>query len=84
MTPDTVHLVAQLIRHQRALMTSIEKWVSKQEPCRTTLELLAVTGMQRQILDSFEWQLSRVDVAQEEVESRNPQDRAPAFVTTGE
>lgn len=84
MSPDTVHLIAQLIRHQRALMTSIEKWVGKQEPCRTNRELLAVTGMQRQVLDSFEWQLSRVDVVGDEDEGRNAQDRAPAFVTTGE
>ena len=30
MSPDTVHLIVNLIRHQRAMMTSIEKWIGKE------------------------------------------------------
>lgn len=67
MTPDTVHLIAQLIRHQRGMMTAIEKWVAKQEPCRTNLEVSCVTGLMRDVLDSYESELSRVEIPEEEV-----------------
>lgn len=65
MTPDTVHLIAQLIRHQRGMMTAIEKWISKQEPCRTNLELSCVTGLLREVLDSYESELSAVEIRTE-------------------
>ena len=74
MSPDTVHLIVNLIRHQRAMMTSIEKWIGKQEPCRTNLELAAATGLIRDVLAGYEAKVSRVDVG-------NSQDRAPALVT---
>lgn len=67
MTPDTVHLLANLIRHQRAMMTSIEKWVGKQTPSPTNLELSSVTSLMRQVLDTYEWQLSQVDTKSEDV-----------------
>ncbi len=62
MTPDTVSLAAQVIRHQRALATSFEKWVQKQQPSQTTCELTALIQAFRSVLDSYEWQLARVDV----------------------
>lgn len=65
MSPDTVHLIAQLIRHQRGMMTAIDKWITKQEPCRTNLELSAVTGIMRDVLDSYEAQLSAVEISEE-------------------
>ena len=61
MTPDTVHLGAQIIRHQRALATSLEKWAEKQrDPAMR--ELKELIGMFRKVLDSYEWQLEHVDV----------------------
>jgi hypothetical protein len=32
MTPDTVHAAAQMVRHSRGLLTTIEKWVAKTPP----------------------------------------------------
>ena len=62
MTPDTVHLAAQVIRHQRALATSLEKWVQKQAPSETTRELGQLIEMFRGVLKSYESQLERVAV----------------------
>lgn len=58
MTADTVHFLAQLIRHQRALATSIEKWVKS--PTFSRDEAQAAVFMLRGVLDSYEAQLSRV------------------------
>lgn len=58
MTPDTVDFLAQLIRHQRALATSIEKWVKS--PTFSKDEAQAAVVMLRGVLDSYEAQLSRV------------------------
>lgn len=30
MTPATVHLVAQVIRHARGMLTAVEKWLQSQ------------------------------------------------------
>jgi hypothetical protein len=30
MTPLTVHLLAQLVRHARAMLTEFEKWLANQ------------------------------------------------------
>jgi hypothetical protein len=35
MTPDTIHLLAQLIRHGRAALTSLEKWLQVQAQAQT-------------------------------------------------
>jgi len=61
MTADTVHLIAQLIRHQRGMMTALEKWISKQPPSQTHVELVAVTTLMREVLTSYESQISKVD-----------------------
>lgn len=63
-TPDTVHLAAQVIRHQRGIMTAIEKWIAKQPPSPANLELFSVTLLQRQILDAFESRLSQVETTE--------------------
>jgi len=67
MTPDTVHLGAQVIRHQRALATSFEKWIGKQQdPDVAMRELKELIQMFRSVLDSYEWQLERVGVDYED------------------
>jgi hypothetical protein len=60
MTPDTVHLLAQVIRHQRALATSLEKWIKSEGFSRE--EAVLVVRTIRGVLDSYESQLSRVRV----------------------
>lgn len=30
MTPNTVHLLAQLVRHARGMLTAVEKWLQSQ------------------------------------------------------
>jgi hypothetical protein len=57
-TADTVHLFAQLIRHQRALATSLEKWIKS--PTFSKDEALSAVFVFRGVLDSYEAQLSRV------------------------
>jgi hypothetical protein len=67
MTPDTVHFWAQVIRHQRALATSFEKWVEKQQdPVVAQREMRELILMFRSVLDSYEWQLQRVSVDYEQ------------------
>ena len=67
MTPDTVHLAANVIRHQRALATSFEKWVNKQQDPEIALrEMREMISMFRSVLDSYEWQLQRVSVDYEQ------------------
>jgi len=69
MTPDTVHFWAQVIRHQRALATSFEKWVDKQQDPQVAMrELKELIPMFRSVLDSYEWQLQRVTVDYEETQ----------------
>lgn len=64
MSPDTVHLLAQVIRHHRALLTSLEKWVRSQTFNRE--EAQTAIFMFRGVLDSYEAQLSRVDTTQQQ------------------
>lgn len=68
-TPDTVHLIAQLIRYQRGMMTAFDKWIGKQKPNPVNLELSAVTSLMRDVLDSYEAQLSQVEAKSEVVET---------------
>lgn len=71
MTPDTIHLLAQMIRHHRALVTSFEKWVRTQPRSETCRELVQVLAVVRGVLDGYEQQLSRYDVVVES-ESEQP------------
>ena len=75
-----MHLVVNLIRHQKGIYTSIEKWIAKQEPCRTNLELSAAVGLMREVLDEYETELCRVDALRDD-EVSNAQDSEPALVT---
>ncbi len=66
MTPDTVHLLAQVIRHQRALATSFEKWVRTQPRSETCRELVQMIAAVRGVLDQYEQQLSKVTTEETE------------------
>lgn len=70
MTPATVHLVAQLIRNERDLLTAIEKWVQAQEPTAAMRELRQVIAMQRSVVKICERQLT--DHTMDEVGATSP------------
>ena len=61
MTPDTIHLIAQLIRHDRARATSIEKWVKAQPPSPACRELLQLLAVYRGVLRNLETQVTKFD-----------------------
>ena len=69
MTPDSVHLLAQTIRHHRAMATSFEKWVFKQEPSQTTRELVQMLAAYRDVLTRVESEISRFEVDTDQVEA---------------
>jgi hypothetical protein len=58
MTPDTVHFLAQLIRHQRGILTAFEKWAKT--PSFGRDDVLDVVYTYRRLIDSYEAQLSKV------------------------
>ena len=70
MTPDTVHLLAQLLRHHRAIVTAVSKWAQKQPSSSTVAELHQIVRFTRDMLDEYERQLTGVDVEQVEDEVR--------------
>ena len=61
MTPDTVHFVAQMIRHNRAMATSFEKWVRKQPASPACREMLQVLAVYRGVLMTVEEQVSKFE-----------------------
>ena len=61
LSPYSVHLLAQIIRHQRAMATSIEKWIKSDGFSRE--EALTLVFTFRGVLDSYEAQLSRVETS---------------------
>jgi hypothetical protein len=61
-TPDTVHLLAQLIRHRRALLKVWEKWACKQEPCQMQREFLRIIEAERGELLDEEKRVSELEV----------------------
>lgn len=61
MSPHTVHLIAQLIRYQRGMYTSIEKWANTLPPSQTTLELCVATTLMREVLASYEDRIVRLE-----------------------
>ena len=67
MTPDTVHFVAQMIRHHRAQATSFEKWVRKQPASPACREMLQVLAVYRGVLSNVEAQIEKFDVEQVDV-----------------
>lgn len=60
MTPETVHCAAQLIRHNRAMLTSLEKWA--RSPSFSRKEVLELITMFRGFWADYEARLSAVDV----------------------
>jgi len=64
---DTVHLAAQVIRHHRALLTSLEKWIGKQEPDPALRELLRVIAQSRRAVTDIETRISQMSVEDETV-----------------
>ena len=65
MKPETVHLLAQVIRHQRGLLTAFDKWVRRQEWCWTTAEgdeFVAMIGKYRDELTRFESWLGKTEI----------------------
>ena len=65
MRPATVHAFAQLIRHTRGLLTTIEKWVGATPPDALAGEILAVVEGVRHALTDLNTALgtSRPDAA---------------------
>ena len=64
MTPETVHFIAQVIRHQRGLATAAERWVKSADFSRD--EALDAIYTFRRVLDSYEAQLSQVEIRVED------------------
>jgi hypothetical protein len=64
-TPETVHFIAQVIRHQRGLATAAERWVRSDQFSRD--EALDAIYTFRRVLNSYEAQLSQVEISSEEV-----------------
>jgi hypothetical protein len=73
-TPDTVHLIALLIRHRRGECTAIEKWLEKQPENDTVQELRDATRTYRDVLDLVEGRLIAMDAVPQP--SRRPALRA--------
>ena len=69
MTPDTIHFVAQMVRHNRAMATSFEKWVRKQPMSPACREMVQVLAVYRGVMTTMEAQLGKLDV--EPVEERD-------------
>jgi hypothetical protein len=58
-TPDTLHLIASLVRHGRGIATSIEKWIRTQEPAPAMREGLQLVAVARGVLTSLEGQIAQ-------------------------
>jgi len=65
MRPDTIHAAAQLVRHTRGLLTTIEKWIAKTPPEALPGEIAAVVALVRDALTAMNMTLGtpRPDVA---------------------
>ena len=64
MKPATVHCCAQLLRHQRAACTTVEKWV--RSAAFDQAEALEGIAYLRRVLDGYERALARVEVDTEQ------------------
>lgn len=64
MNPETVHFIAQLIRQMRGMATAADRWVRSKDFSRD--EALDGVHTFRRVLDSYEAQLSRVEIRTEE------------------
>lgn len=63
MQPETVHLIAQLIRHERGTLTAIERWVKAQTQSEALEELRQVLETRRSMLLICERQIAAHDTA---------------------
>ena len=54
MTPDTVHLIAQEIRNQRAMLTAKEKWARSLEPCQARIDTFQYVNFWRRFYTQVE------------------------------
>lgn len=62
MSPDTIHFVAQMVRHNRAMATSFEKWVRKQPPSPACREMIQVLAVYRGVMTNVEAQIAKFEV----------------------
>jgi hypothetical protein len=69
MTPDTLHLIASLVRHGRGIATSIEKWIRKQEPSPAMREGLQLVAVARGVLTNLEGQIVQFDLTVTETDA---------------
>ncbi len=58
MSPDTVHRIAQEIRHRRALLTVEEKWAQRQVPSPMREDTFRRINFWRDVLKLAEHQLA--------------------------
>lgn len=80
MTPQTVHRIAQEIRHFRELLTADEKFLQRQEPTSLREEGFRRINFWRRSLKDAEYQLSRQDGTSISGPNRLPQQSAAAAV----
>lgn len=59
MTPDTVHWIAQEIRHKRAELTVQESWLQRQDKSVTQEEGFRRINFWRRVLKNAETDLAR-------------------------
>jgi hypothetical protein len=57
MTPDTVHAIAQWIRHSRGLLTTLEKWLARTPPEAQAQELAEMIAVARGAFAQIEMRL---------------------------
>jgi hypothetical protein len=62
MRPDTVHAVAQFIRHTRGYLNAIEKWIAHTPPERVAEESAQVLQLARLHLTELETRLGHLPV----------------------
>lgn len=60
MTPDTVHRIAQKIRHERALLTTEETWAQKMEKSDARDETFRYITFMRRVWKSAEHLLAQL------------------------
>lgn len=58
MQPETVHLIAQLIRHERGICTAMERWIKAQAESEPLRDLQLVLETRRSMLLICERQIA--------------------------
>jgi len=62
MTPYTMHFLGQFIRHQKAMVTSGEKWIAS--PSFSVEEAREALAYIRKVLDAYERSLGSVVISE--------------------